>query len=74
MMAFSAGGRREAICRALKPPQEIPVIPTFPFDQGWRASHAITSVQSLCSIREYSRSGGAPSLVPVPRMSTRALT
>jgi len=34
MMALSAGGDLEAICSELMPPQEMPRIPTEPFDQG----------------------------------------
>ena len=49
-------------------------MPTLPFDQDWRASQAITSSASCCSCAEYSRSGGVPSLLPKPRMSTRAPT
>ena len=38
MMALSSGGCRIAICSALKPPHEIPNIPTLPFDHGCVAS------------------------------------
>ena len=48
-IAFSAGGRRAATCSALKPPQEMPIMPTAPLHQGWRASQAITSSASSCS-------------------------
>ena len=73
-IAFSAGGRRIAIWIELNPPHEIPHIPTAPLHHGWAASHAITSSPSRCSSSEYSKSGGVPSLAPVPRMSTRAPT
>ena len=43
MIAFSAGGRWLATCNALKPPHEIPIMPTAPLHQGWAASQAITS-------------------------------
>ena len=34
MMALSSGGPMAAICRALIPPQEMPRMPTDPFDHG----------------------------------------
>ena len=43
MIAFSAGGRSAATCSALKPPQDMPVMPTAPLHQGCAASQAITS-------------------------------
>ncbi len=58
----------------LNPPQEMPNIPTLPLENFWRASQAITSSPSRCSISEYSYGMSAPSLEPVPRMSTRATT
>jgi hypothetical protein len=73
-MALSSGGLRVAIWMALNPPQEIPHIPTLPFDHGCPASQAITSIPSSCSCSVYSPSGTTPSLAPVPRMSTRAPT
>ena len=36
MMAFSAGGCIAATCSELKPPQEMPIMPTLPLHQGWR--------------------------------------
>ncbi len=54
MIAFSAGGLRIAMWIELKPPQEMPNIPTLPFEKGCRASQAITSSPSLCSISLYS--------------------
>ena len=36
-IARSAGGRRAATCSALKPPQEMPIIPTAPVHQGCAA-------------------------------------
>ena len=39
MMALSAGGRRAAICSALKPPQDLPCMPTAPVHQGCFAIH-----------------------------------
>ena len=41
MMALRPGGLRMAICRELKPPQEMPNMPMLPFDQGWCASQAM---------------------------------
>ena len=34
MTAFSAGGRRAATCSPLKPPQDLPIIPTLPRAPG----------------------------------------
>ena len=34
MIAFSAGGRSAATCSALKPPQDLPIIPTRPLAPG----------------------------------------
>ena len=48
-MALSAGGRSAATCSALKPPQEMPNMPTLPEHHFCRASQAITSRQSSCS-------------------------
>ena len=70
MTAFSAGGFSAAICRPLKPPQEMPIIPTRPFDQGWRAIQSMTSQPSESSRGVYSPSI-TPSDSPEPRMSTR---
>ena len=36
MTAFSSGGRRAAICRPLKPPHEMPMMPTAPVRPGLR--------------------------------------
>ncbi len=62
---------RAATCRQLKPPQEMPIMPTEPFDQGWAAIQAISS-QALAS------SSGCIFAVdhaigsrPEPRISTR---
>ena len=70
MTAFSAGGRRDATWSALKPPHEIPNIPTAPVHQGCSASHAITSSASSISCGRYS-SCRIPSESPLPRRSTR---
>ena len=70
MIAFSAGGRSAATWSALKPPQEIPVMPTAPVHQGCAASQAITSTASSSSCCVYS-SRINPSESPAPRMSTR---
>ncbi len=74
MIAFSAGGGgwRIAIWIELKPPQEIPHMPTEPVHQGWSASQAMTTSASRCSCSVYSPAGSSPSLLPVPLMSTRA--
>jgi hypothetical protein len=72
-IALSADGRRIATWIALKPPHEMPHMPTFPLDQGMRASCAMISTASSSSRSEYSRSGAAPSEDPVPRRSTLAL-
>ena len=53
-IAFSAGGRRIAMWIELNPPHEIPNMPTLPFENFWRASHAMTSSPSRCSISLYS--------------------
>ena len=74
MMALSAGGFRMAMWMALKPPQEMPNMPTLPLEKGRPASQAMTSSPSLCSISLYSYGMSVPSLRPVPRMSTRATT
>ena len=63
-----------AICSELNPLQEMPIMPTLPFDHGWCASQEMICRPSACSCSEYSRSVGTPSLVPKPRMSTRAQT
>ncbi len=42
-MAFSAGGFRAATCSALKPPQEMPNMPTLPEHHFCLAIQAITS-------------------------------
>ena len=54
MIAFSAGGRRAATWRLLKPLHEMPIIPTAPVHHGCAAIQAITSSASSCSWREYS--------------------
>ena len=74
MIAFNAGGRRIAMWIELKPPHEMPNMPTLPVENGWRASQAMTSSPSFCSISLYSYGMSVPSLLPVPRMSTRATT
>jgi hypothetical protein len=66
----SAGGLRAAICRPLKPPQEMPIMPTLPLLQGCSAAQAMTSQPSDCSCSVYS-SNMRPSDSPLPRMSTR---
>jgi hypothetical protein len=74
MIAFSAGGLRIAMWMELKPPQEMPNMPTLPFENGRAASQAITASPSCCSCSVYSYSMSLPALSPVPRMSTRATT
>ncbi len=69
--AFSAGGRRAATCSPLKPPQEMPIMPTVPLHQGCFASQAMISSASSCSCFRYS-SASRPSESPLPAMSTRA--
>jgi hypothetical protein len=68
-MALSGSGLRAAICKALKPPQEMPIMPTEPLHQGCSAAQAITSTPSLSSWAVYS-SAMSPSDSPLPRMST----
>ncbi|MCY1312898.1 hypothetical protein D9M70_633690 [compost metagenome] len=70
MTAFSAGGFRAATCRQLKPPQEMPIMPTLPLDQGCAAIHSMISQPSESSRGVYSPSM-TPSLSPEPLMSTR---
>jgi hypothetical protein len=43
---------RAAICIELKPPQEMPNIPTFPFDQVCFDSQSMTASPSRCYIKE----------------------
>lgn len=69
--AFSAGGCRKAVCRALKPPQLLPTIPIQPLHPGWRASQALTSQASDSFCGVYSLAI-RPSLSPLSRISTRA--
>ena len=69
-IALSASGARAASCSALKPPHEMPNMPTAPVDQGCAASQAITASPSRSSCSLYS-SSNSPSDDPVPRMSTR---
>src|SRR6218665_2170052 len=69
MMALSAAGRRAATCSALKPPHDLPIMPSAPLHQGWRAIQAITSSASSCSSARYS-SAIEPSESPEPRMWT----
>ena len=52
MIALSAGGRRAATCRLLKPPQEPPVMPTAPSHQGWAAIQAMTSTRVVLLLRQ----------------------
>ena len=68
--ALRAGGFFAAIWSPLKPPHEMPIIPTLPLHQGCFAIHAMTRVPSLISVSEYS-SVMWPSLSPVPVMSVR---
>ena len=68
-MALSAGGCRAATCKALKPPHEMPNMPTAPLHHGWLASQSITSSASSSSGWLYS-SASTPSESPLPRMST----
>jgi len=70
MMALSAGGRRAATWSELKPPQEMPIMPTLPLHHGWAAAQAMTSQASCSSCAVYSSSIN-PSESPLPRMSTR---
>ena len=69
-IAFSAGGLRAAICSALNPPQELPIIPTAPVHHFCLASQAMISAPSWSSVGRYS-SVRTPSESPEPRMSTR---
>ncbi len=48
-MLLSAGGRRAATCRPLKPPQDFPIIPTAPVHQGCDAIQRMISSASSCS-------------------------
>ena len=52
MIAFSAGGRRAATCSELKPPQEMPVMPTLPLHQGCAARNAMISHGVLLLARQ----------------------
>ncbi len=74
MIALSAGGRRIAMWMELKPPHEMPNMPTRPLDHVCFASQAITRSPSAFSMSLYSYGMSVPSLEPVPRMSTRATT
>jgi hypothetical protein len=67
---WSHRGRQAATCSPLKPPHEIPNIPTAPEHHGCSASQAITSTASSCSCPLYS-SVRMPSESPLPRRSTR---
>ena len=55
---------------ALKPPQEMPIMPTAPVHQGCAAIQAMISTASSCSCWVYS-SSRMPSESPEPRRSTR---
>ncbi len=57
----------------VKPPYEVPNIPTLPLHHGCSASHAIAATPSSCSCPQYS-SSAVPSESPVPRTSMRATT
>ena len=70
MIALSAGGRRAATWRLLKPPQEMPVMPTAPVHHGCCAIQAMASQMSCCSWGAYS-SSMMPSESPLPRRSMR---
>lgn len=69
-IALSGSGARAAIRRELKPPQEMPIMPTLPLHQGCAASQLTTSTPSAGSVAECP-SVGMPSLLPWPRVSTR---
>jgi hypothetical protein len=69
-IAPRAGGRRAATWSELKPPQEMPIMPTWPVHQGREAIQAITSQASSSSCSVYS-SVRRPSESPEPRRSTR---
>ena len=69
IIAFKGSGASSAICRELKPPQLIPIIPIFPSHQLWAANQLITSKPSLSSDSVYS-SSIMPLLSPFPRIST----
>ena len=73
MIAFRAGGRSIASWIELNPEYDVPYIPTEPVDQSRVASQSITVTRSVRSIAGYS-SSAIPSLVPVPRTSTRHIT
>ena len=49
-------------------------MPTLPFEKGCFESQSMTASPSRCSISLYSYGMTRPSLLPVPRMSTRATT
>ena len=70
MIALSAGGRRAATWRLLKPPHEMPIMPTEPVHHGCAAIQAIDLEQSSCSCGWYS-SSSTPVGLAEPRKSTR---
>ncbi len=69
-IAFSAGGRSQAICSELNPEYDVPHMPTLPSHHSWAASQAMTVTRSDCSASGYS-SVASPSDEPVPRRSSR---
>ncbi len=69
-IARRCGGRSFATWIAVKPPYEIPHIPTAPVHHGWVASHSTASKPSRVSSSVYSSSATPPD-DPVPRTSTR---
>ena len=70
MIALSAGGSSAATWSALKPPQEMPIMPTAPLHHFCAAIHAMISSASSSSCWVYS-SSSTPSESPEPRRSTR---
>lgn len=69
-IAFSGSGASAAIWSELKPPHEMPNMPTRPEHHSCRASQWMTATPSASSVASYS-SPGMPSLLPCPRTSTR---
>ena len=73
MIAFSAGGRRAATCSALKPPQEMPIMPDRRrCTRAARAIQAITSSASSCSCLRYSSSSSAVGLARAAHVDAHA--
>src|SRR5262245_48538032 len=69
-IALRWGGRRAATWIDVKPPYEMPHIPTEPLHHGCTASHSTASYPSRVSSAVYSSSATPPD-DPVPRTSSR---